>query len=70
MDRRYSELAQFGPLLMFKDVADVLCLSPGRVRGLLAPLRMNARLLGVCATTCSRTTTRTPATLTLRGVDD
>ena len=51
MNRRRSELAQFGPLLTFKDVADVLRLSPSRVRGLLAHSWMNARLLGVCATT-------------------
>lgn len=51
MNCRHSELAQFGPLLTFKDVADVLHLSPNRVRGLLAHSSINARLLGVCATT-------------------
>ena len=51
MGRRYLELAQTGPLLTFKDVADVLRLSPSRVRALLAHSWMNARLSGVCATT-------------------
>ena len=51
MNRRHSELAQFGPLLTFKDIADVLRLSPSRVRCLLAHSWMNARLSGVCATT-------------------
>jgi hypothetical protein len=51
MDRRHSELAQFGLLLTVRDVADVLRLSPNRVRGLLAHSWMNARLSGVCATT-------------------
>lgn len=76
-----SELARYGAMLTVNDVADVLRLSPDRVRGLLVHPRADKRLPGVKLGSwrvprselrdylLSHHTTRTPAN-PKRGADD